>query len=104
MCDVLSTFNPLQNTDELSQLNACYEIRFALARMYKNIQLINRGVNAKQIFVSNTNLLQVAVSEYQDASLWTYIASVNDIVDPFITTPRYLMIPPKPSTNMSFGA
>jgi len=102
-CNALTNFNPLQESEQLSQLNAAYEIAYSLERMYKNILLINAGVNAKQINVNNTTLFQVAVQEYDDATLWTYIAQVNGLIDFEIASPITLNIPPKPPATAGFG-
>jgi len=102
-CSALTNFNPLAESTALSQLSACYEISYALERMYKNILLINAGVNAKQITVSNTTLFRVAVQQYGDATLWTYIAQVNGLVDFEITAPVTLNIPPSPPASAGFG-
>jgi len=53
--------------------------------------------------VSDTTLYQVAAQEYQDATLWTYLADVNQLLDPDITTEITLVIPPKPSDAVRFG-
>lgn len=78
-------------------------MQFELDRMYKNTQLINQGVNAKEITVSGTTLFRVAAEQYEDATLWTYLAQVNNLTDPTITMPVTLMVPPKPGANLSFG-
>lgn len=103
MCEILKKYNPLTQSEQISQLNALYQISFALDRMYKNILLVNNGLNAKTINVSNTTLFAVAAHEYQDATLWTYLADVNDMIDPDITTSRTLIVPPKPSDSLRFG-
>ena len=46
-CNALTNFNPLQESEQLSQLNATYEISYSLERMYKNILLINAGVTSE---------------------------------------------------------
>jgi len=102
-CNALTNFNPLIVSAEAQKLSACYEISFALERMYKNILLINRGLNAKTIDVTDTTLFQVASEQYQDTSLWTYLAEVNQMDDFMIETPRKLLVPPKPTSNMGFG-
>lgn len=78
-------------------------MQFELDRMYKNTQLINQGVNAKEITVSGTTLFRVAAEQYEDATLWTYLAQVNNLSDPTITIPVTLMVPQKPGANLSFG-
>lgn len=103
-CNALTNFNPLAESEQLSQLSACYEISYALERMAKNIALINAGVNAQQVTVNNTTLLQVAVEYYQDQSLWTYIAQVNGLIDFEIIAPVTLSIPPKPPLTAGFGS
>jgi hypothetical protein len=102
-CQALTNFNPLQESQNLNQLSANIEIGFALQRMYKNILLINSGINSKIINVSNTTLFQVAADQYQDATLWSYLAQVNNLLDFEISTPMSLTIPTKPSVNMEFG-
>lgn len=96
-------YDPYAISQQFSAINAAYEISFALDRMEKNIGLINNGLNAKYINVSDTTLYQVAAEEYQDATLWTYLADVNNLIDPDITTNITLVIPPKPSNAVRFG-
>jgi hypothetical protein len=103
MCEILTKFNPLLESQEVNKLNANYEISFALERMRKNILLINSGINAKQIYVSNTTLFQVALDEYDDATLWTYLADVNHLLDFDIGGIQLLIVPPKPQNSVRFG-
>jgi hypothetical protein len=103
MCEILNTYNPLLTSETLGRLNASYEIRFALDRMLKNINLINRGINSKLINISNTTLYRVAADEYDDAPLWTYLADVNQMVDPVVTAARTLIVPNRPPNTAGFG-
>jgi len=103
MCEILKFDNPYTDSIAINKLNASYEISFALDRMYKNILLVNNGVNADHVNVSNTTLFQVAADHYADATLWTYIAQVNNLTDFYITSGITLTIPPKPNDNVRFG-
>lgn len=103
MCEIVKFYNPYSDSIEINQLITAYEIKFSLERMLKNIDLINTGINAKSITVSNTSLYRIAANEYQDATLWTYLADVNKIDDPVITSAITIKIPPKPSNNFRFG-
>lgn len=103
MCQILSSYDPYTASQEIQQLSALYEISFALDRMYKNILLINSGFNAKTIEASNTTLFQIASEEYQDATLWTYLADVNNLLDFNIMETITLIVPPKPVRYVGFG-
>lgn len=101
-CSALKIFNPEYVSQNAYILNSTYEISFSLQRIYKNILIINSGINSKTIYASNTTLMAIAAEEYQDGSLWTYLAQVNNLQDFLIDIPRYIIIPPK-SSAVSFG-
>lgn len=103
MCEILTSYNPLAESESLNAITAHIDLRYTLDRLLKNINLINRGQNAKEIFVSNTTLFQVAVKEYGDATYWTFLADVNNLLDPTIGSSITLLIPPKPSGTVRLG-
>ncbi len=91
------------NAENFQKLSELYQLSYLLNRMAKNIGLIDEAPNAKIINVSNTTLYFIAAKEYGDANLWTYLADVNKISDPEITTAMTLIIPPKPSSAVEIG-
>ena len=108
MSAIVETYNPAETSLELQEQSALYAMLSVLERMQRNLLIINRDINAKQITVSNKTLFEVSADEYDDGTLWTYIAEVNDIEDPnnFIDPSigfRTLLIPPKPTDNLRFG-
>jgi hypothetical protein len=56
-------------------------------------------VGTKQIYVSNTNLFDVAATHLGDATLWYIIADMNGLTDPWIGELTSLQIPIS-STNL----
>ena len=102
-CEILNTFNPLEDANNLSLLDALQQLDFYLERIKKNILLINAGPNAKVINESNTTLYNIAVAEYGDAKMWSFLADANGIDDPEIIMPTDIIIPPLPTSNVEFG-
>lgn len=85
--DVLST-----NLLELSNL---YTLQNLLLQIQTNLILITQGQTGRSITVNGASLFQLAAEYYEDATLWTVIASANNLVDPYIPvgTPVSLIIP-----------
>jgi hypothetical protein len=103
-CNALLNYNPLNAETQLETLQYLYEIQFALERMQANINLINTGPNAREVSLTATTLYQVAADYYQDATLWTYLAQVNNLSDPVITSPITILVPPAPPASVDFGS
>lgn len=93
----------ITNADTFQKLSDLYQLQYTLNRMAKNIGLIDESPNAKIINVSNTTLFYIAAQQYGDANLWAYLANVNNLSDPEITTAMTLIIPPKPSSAVELG-
>lgn len=53
--------------------------------------------------VAGTDLFRVAVAAYGDASLWYKIAQANGIIDPVITQPQVVTVPPAPAVQSNGG-
>lgn len=70
-----------------------------LARMLKNVNLVNSVPNAQIANVISTNLFKVATQYYGDPDYWTIIAEANNLSDPEINGAMTLLIPPKPSSD-----
>ncbi len=102
MTQILTSYNPALTSVELGEQAALYALQNVLERMQRNLLIINRDINAKTIDVSNTTLFRVAADEYDDATLWTYIADVNGLTETNISLAT-LIIPPKPADNLRFG-
>ncbi len=71
-----------------------YTLQFYLERMQSNLLLINAPPNATVITVMNTTLFKLAEQYYGDATQWSVIANANNLIDPMITVPTTLLIPP----------
>lgn len=82
-----SVFSTLPN-DQLAiallQLSNCYIMTNLMANMQTNLDLISQGANGATIQVNGANLFQLAAKYYADATLWTTIASANNLTDPVI--------------------
>jgi hypothetical protein len=51
-------------------------------------------VPAKIDRVSNTTLWRIAVTEFGDPLRWVEIAQLNGLIDPWVTAPTDILIPP----------
>lgn len=60
-------------------------------------------IPAKIVSASGTTLFHIAMIEKGDALLWTAIASMNDITDPWIDTQINILIPPVFPTGPQSG-
>lgn len=76
---------------ELWQL---YQVENLVARVQKNISLIDTPPNAQQITIIGGNLFQLAVQYYGDFTQWALIAQANGIFDPMLVGQNTLLIPP----------
>lgn len=54
---------------------------------------VGKGVPARVIRVSGTNLFAVAAHHLGDATLWYKIAALNNLSDPWITNTVTLLLP-----------
>ncbi len=79
---IASDLNAIANLNLLSNI---------LIEMQKNLTLINTGVSAQVITVTNANLFQLAAQYYGDATEWTTIANANNLVDTM--TPQGVTMP-----------
>ncbi|MGX7707974.1 hypothetical protein [Methylobacterium sp. Gmos1] len=62
------------------------------------------GRNATVVTVAGGNLFQIAAEQLGDHSQWDRIARLNGLLDPFLTGPRDLLIPPRlPKGQTSSG-
>lgn len=53
--------------------------------------------------IAGTDLFRMAVAAYGDASLWYKIAQANGLIDPVITKPRVVTLPPAPAVPSNGG-
>lgn len=76
------------NADVVSQdflnLADAYLLEALLIQIQRNIVLISKGSDGKNIVINGGNLYQLASQYYGDATLWTTLAKANGLVDPFI--------------------
>lgn len=76
------------NADVVSKdflnLADAYLLEAFLLQIQRNIVLISKGSDGKNIIINGGNLYQLASQYYGDATLWTTIAKANGLVDPFI--------------------
>lgn len=66
---------------DINSLANINQLKNILIEMSKNLTLVNTGVNAQIITVTNANLFQLAAQYYQDATEWTTIANANNMYD-----------------------
>ncbi len=71
--------------------------------MADTVGYIAATIPAKTVCVSGATLFQVAMTELGDALLWTAIAELNGITDPWITDLQTLLIPPVVPTGTPTG-
>lgn len=55
---------------------------------------IAQTIPAATMFASGTTLFHIAMQQAGDALQWVAIAELNDLVDPWITAPVQIKIPP----------
>lgn len=92
------------------QSAAAIKMQFALTRILKNAQIALTSTGNVIIEAINTNLMDIAVQQYGDFSMYTVVALANKAVlrnidgfpDYFIgNEPKQLVIPPKPAQSTS---
>ncbi len=88
--------NLLTQRDSQIQLTGLYALSSTMGRLYKNVTSGQTADGVQTITQSGGNLYNVAADQYGDPSLWTSIASANDITDPKLTGINTLTIPSNP--------
>lgn len=90
--------NLLSQADQSTRIPALYSLQNVLGRLNKNVSSGQTADGVRTITQSGGNLYQVASDQYGDASLWSSIASANDLTDPQLNGINTLTIPANPTS------
>lgn len=90
--------NLLSQADQTTRIPALYSLQNVLGRLNKNVNSGQTADGVRTVTQSGGNLYQVASDQYGDASLWSSIASANDLTDPQLSGINTLTIPSNPTS------
>lgn len=90
--------NLLSQADQSTKIPALYNLQSVLGRLNKNVSSGQTADGVRSVTLSGGNLYQVASDQYGDASLWSSIASANNLTDPQLTGINTLTIPSNPTS------
>ncbi|MDF7627725.1 hypothetical protein PUG46_00410 [Erwiniaceae bacterium L1_55_4] len=90
--------NLLSQADQSTRIPALYSLQNVLGRLNKNVNSGQTADGVRTVTLSGGNLYQVASDQYGDASLWSSIASANDLTDPQLSGINTLTIPANPTS------
>ncbi|MEN4621807.1 hypothetical protein ABEH29_10490 [Pantoea agglomerans] len=90
--------NLLSQADQSTRIPALYSLQNVLGRLNKNVNSGQTADGVRTVTQSGGNLYQVASDQYGDASLWSSIASANDLTDPQLSGINTLTIPSNPTS------
>lgn len=90
--------NLLSQADQTTRILALYSLQNVLGRLNKNVNSGQTADGVRTVTQSGGNLYQVASDQYGDASLWSSIASANDLTDPQLSGINTLTIPSNPTS------
>ncbi|WP_182056497.1 hypothetical protein [Pantoea sp. ME81] len=90
--------NLLSQADQTTRIPALYSLQNVLGRLNKNVNSGQTADGVRTVTLSGGNLYQVASDQYGDASLWSSIASANDLTDPQLSGINTLTIPSNPTS------
>lgn len=90
--------NLLSQADQSTKIPALYNLQGVLGRLNKNVNSGQTADGVRSVTLSGGNLYQVASDQYGDASLWSSIASANNLTDPQLTGINTLTIPSNPTS------
>ncbi|QBR52709.1 hypothetical protein [Erwinia sp. QL-Z3] len=90
--------NLLLQADQSTKIPALYNLQNVLGRLNKNVNSGQTADGVRSVTLSGGNLYQVASDQYGDASLWSSIASANNLTDPQLTGINTLTIPSNPTS------
>ncbi|AMG57763.1 hypothetical protein [Pantoea vagans] len=90
--------NLLSQADQSTRIPALYSLQNVLGRLNKNVSSGQTADGVRTVTQSGGNLYQVASDQYGDASLWSSIASANDLTDPQLSGINTLTIPANPTS------
>lgn len=90
--------NLLSQADQSTKIPALYNLQSVLGRLNKNVNSGQTADGVRSVTLSGGNLYQVASDQYGDASLWSSIASANNLTDPQLTGINTLTIPSNPTS------
>ncbi|KJV49668.1 hypothetical protein VH86_04080 [Pantoea sp. BL1] len=90
--------NLLSQADQSTRIPALYSLQNVLGRLIKNVNSGQTADGVRTVTLSGGNLYQVASDQYGDASLWSSIASANDLTDPQLSGINTLTIPANPTS------
>jgi hypothetical protein len=89
--------NVLTQADGLTSLTALYNLHNTLTRTEKNVSAGQAADGLRTVTITGGTLYQVASQQYGDPTLWTSIASANNLTDPQLTGINTLIIPANPA-------
>ncbi|MDY0929139.1 hypothetical protein SOM41_22565 [Enterobacter sp. CFBP8995] len=90
--------NLLSQADQSTRIPALYSLQNVLSRLNKNVNSGQTADGVRTVTQSGGSLYQVASDQYGDASLWSSIASANDLTDPQLSGINTLTIPSNPTS------
>lgn len=90
--------NLLSQADQSTRIPALYSLQNVLSRLNKNVNSGQTADGVRTVTQSGGSLYQVASDQYGDASLWSSIASANDLTDPQLSGINTLTIPANPTS------
>lgn len=90
--------NLLSQADQSTRIPALYSLQNVLSRLNKNVNSGQTADGVRTVTQSGGSLYQVASDQYGDASLWSSIASANDLMDPQLSGINTLTIPANPTS------
>jgi len=90
--------NLLSQADQSTRIPALYSLQNVLGRLNKNVSSGQTADGVRTVTQSGGNLYQVASDQYGDASLWSSIASANELTDPQLSGINTLTLPANPTS------
>ncbi|WP_217548795.1 hypothetical protein [Pantoea sp. GbtcB22] len=90
--------NLLSQADQSTRIPALYSLQNVLSRLNKNVNSGQTADGVRTVTQSGGSLYQVASDQYGDASLWSSIATANDLTDPQLSGINTLTIPSNPTS------
>ena len=90
--------NLLNQADQTTRIPALYSLQNVLGRLNKNVSSGQTADGVRTVTQSGGNLYQLASDQYGDATLWSSIASANDLTDPQLSGINTLTIPSNPTS------
>lgn len=90
--------NLLSQVDHTTRIPALYSLQNVLGRLNKNVSSGQTADGVRTITLSGGSLYRVASEQYGDATLWSSVASANNLSDPHLSGINTLTIPSNPTS------